>query len=135
QYFEAKPYAVSAQESRLGVHYNIPKTEYSVHLLYKYTGQQPGYVKKENGDVYPTSIGSYQMADLTINGKSWNKQWRWTAGIKNIFDVKNIQSQLAGGTGGHTGTANSSPVGTGRTFFISSVFELGNQLKKIVFRT
>jgi outer membrane receptor protein involved in Fe transport len=71
------------------------------------------------------------MADLTMNGKSWNKQWRWTAGIKNIFDVKNIQSQLVGGTAGHSGAANSSPLGTGRTFFVSSVFELGNPLKKI----
>ncbi|MEY4933880.1 MAG: hypothetical protein RIS64_239 [Bacteroidota bacterium] len=135
QYFESKPHAVSAQEGRLGVHYNIPKTECSVHLLYKYAGQQPGYVKSTDGNVYPTAIGSYQMADLTINGKSWNKQWRWTAGIKNIFDVKNIQSQLASGTGGHSGASNSSPVGTGRTFFISSVFELGSQLKKIFFRT
>ncbi|MEN9610510.1 MAG: hypothetical protein RLZZ628_1324 [Bacteroidota bacterium] len=131
QYFDAKPYAVNAQEGRLGVHYNLLKTDYSVHLLYKYAGKQPGYVKSEDGNVNPTFIGSYQMADVTINGKSWSKQWRWTAGIKNIFDVKNIQSQLAGGSGGHSGAANSSPVGTGRTFFISSVFELGSQLRKV----
>jgi outer membrane receptor protein involved in Fe transport len=80
-------------------------------------------------------MGSYQMADVTLNGKSWSKQWRWTAGIKNIFDVKNIQSQLVGGSGGHSGATSSSPVGTGRTFFVSSVFELGNQLRKGFSRT
>ncbi len=135
QDFNGKSYVANAQQGLLGVHYSIPKTEYSLHLLYKYSGKQPGYVKSENGDVNPTFMGSYQMADVTLNGKSWSKQWRWTAGIKNIFDVKNIQSQLVGGSGGHSGATSSSPVGTGRTFFVSSVFELGNQLRKGFSRT
>ena len=85
------------------------------NVWYKFTGEQTGFVLNEDKTVVPTFISSFHTADLGFSKKFLNNKVQFSAGIKNIFNVKNIQSQLVNGAHGANG--GFSPVGTGRNFF------------------
>ena len=102
-------------EGRANVQYNIPQHGWSFNAWYKYSGKQLGYVLNEDNKVSPTFIGAYSMADAGVSKKFNKSKILVTTGIKNVFNVKNIQSQLV--SGGHSSSTGNSPLAMGRFFF------------------
>ncbi len=102
-------------ESRFNLTYKIPRIGLDFNLWYKFTGEQAGFVLNEDKTVVPTFMSSFHTADLGFSKKFLKNKVQFSAGIKNIFNVKNIQSQLV--SGAHGANGGFSPVGTGRNFF------------------
>lgn len=113
--FNNKTLKAGTYEGRANVQYNIPEKGWSFNMWYKYSGKQLGYVLTDNRDVLPTFIAAYSMSDAGVSKKFNKSKIIVTAGIKNVFNIKNIQSQLV--SSGHSSSASSSPLAMGRFFF------------------
>jgi outer membrane receptor for ferrienterochelin and colicins len=113
--FDIETLKTGTYEGRANIQYNMAEKGWSFNAWYKYSGKQLAYVLNESGVISPTSIGAYAMADAGLSKKLNKSKILVTTGIKNVFNVKNIQSQLV--SSGHSSNANSSPLAMGRFFF------------------
>ena len=96
----------------------------SAGMYYKYTGAQPRYVLGVNPGDPPTIVETDSFNWLDLTGSFAITQWvQVTAGIKNLLDVKNINS------GGASGTHSSStiPVSYGRSAFVRAQFSFNSK--------
>lgn len=100
--------------------YRIAPAKMSVSLFYKYTGKTPYYeIVSQNGNdsAHLVKISAYQMADLSLQ-KEFGKILTLTGGIRNLFNVVNINSTSAVIAGAHS-TGAIRPIGSGRSYFLS----------------
>lgn len=101
--------------------YEVEEWQTSFNLFYKYSGKLLGYAVDEVGTVSQYQIADYGMMDFSVINLFWKKRLTTTLGVKNIFDVQNINStQFSGGV--HSGGGGSLPVSWGRTFFLKLAF-------------
>jgi outer membrane receptor for ferrienterochelin and colicins len=117
-----RPFSFSP-EIRSSVRYRFPEWNARAAAFYEYTGALPGFTTTANGEgIQRTRIGSYQILDITLSKSFWNERLEWTLGIKNLFDVQNVD---ATGTGGraHSGGGRKVPVGRGRSYFTELSFQ------------
>jgi len=104
--------------------WSIRKLSASIGLFYKFTGARPGYQVFFNtvtgkDELQQTKLNSFHWADLTLT-KSFLKYLTATAGVKNIFDVTNLNSTAGGSI--HTGSGPV-PMGYGRSYFLGLSFQ------------
>jgi len=101
--------------------YHFSKLKMDVNIFYKFTGKKPSYTRNADQEIVLTKLQDYHLADFTIN-KAIASHFRLNAGIRNIFDVKNINSTAISG-GVHT-NAGSRSIASGRSFFAGLLFTL-----------
>jgi outer membrane receptor for ferrienterochelin and colicins len=105
--------------------YNAPVIKTKFNLLYKYTGLKPQYVYGKDANnqqvLYIAETNAFNWADFTaVTGI--NKFITATAGIKNIFDVVNVNN-TATATGSIHSSAGPVMTGYGRSYFIGLNFQ------------
>ncbi|MEM1123142.1 MAG: TonB-dependent receptor [Bacteroidota bacterium] len=66
----------------------------------------------------------FALLDATINQAIWDKRIRVTFGVKNIFNIRQV-NVTGGGGGAHSGNSGTLPVGLGRSFFVNMTLDLG----------
>lgn len=117
-------------EVNLNSSYAIPSIKTKLNLFYKYTGKRPSFVFGSdalgNGIVYVANIASYHLADFTFTSQV-HKLITLSGGIKNIFDVTNINN-TAVNSGVHT-VAGNVPVSYGRSYFLGLSFQWNKKNK------
>ncbi|MGB3076601.1 MAG: TonB-dependent receptor [Chitinophagales bacterium] len=101
----------------------FPKAGFEAAIFLKNTGATPGFNLDVDGNVYQTTIGAYTIVDLSLTKYILNKHIAFSMGVKNLFDVVNIQSNAASGTAHSSGDV-SVPYSTGRFIFGSIRFKL-----------
>ncbi|MEO5564172.1 MAG: TonB-dependent receptor [Chitinophagaceae bacterium] len=106
-------------EVNSNIGYTFPKLGLDANFFYKFTGKKPTYITDGNNFVL-SELKSYSWGDFTVNKKLF-KVLTLSTGIRNIFDVKAVNStrQVAGGI--HT-TAGARNIGYGRSYFAGLVF-------------
>jgi outer membrane receptor for ferrienterochelin and colicins len=101
----------------------------SLSVFYKVTGAQSSY-RTVTVDFEPQvmlgKIDAYHWADITFT-KKITQQLDLTSGVRNLFDVVQVNSTVSSG-GTHT-TAGPMPVGYGRSYFASLRFKLSKNNK------
>jgi outer membrane receptor for ferrienterochelin and colicins len=120
--FENQNFEATTFELRSNATYSIPKLGVDFSLWYKYNGRQSGFALNEEGKIMPTYISAFSMADASLGKKIFNNKIIFSTGIKNMFNVKNIDSQLVSGV--HGNGNGYSPVATGKIIFIKCTFNL-----------
>lgn len=110
-------------ELKSNVNYDFPRQKMFVAVFYKYSGKLPGFGLDANENIIQTHMEAYHTADLSVGKHFWRKRLLVTAGSKNLFDVKAVNSSIAQGTA-HNGGGDSSPVAMGRTYFLKMSFKL-----------
>lgn len=115
-YSEVKQFAYSP-EAKVSIQYRIEKWNLHLNCFYKYTGTLPGYALAADGSPVQTRIGDFHMLDINISKQFFTQKLTISAGAKNLCNVDNVQSSLAGG-GAHTASSSSTPIAMGRTYFI-----------------
>jgi outer membrane receptor for ferrienterochelin and colicins len=115
-------------EAQSSLTYSLFKSRTSFSVFYKFQGDLPNYFQNEDGNVYVGITNKYQMMDLTLSQKLWKNRISITVGIKNLFDVTQINSMASGGA--HNAAGNTISVGTGRTYFTTFTFDLNKSFKK-----
>ena len=103
-------------EVQTSVLYNWRKKGLEFAAFYKYTGELPGYALS-NDELVQTKMDPYHTLDGTISKWFISRQIRISAGVKNIFDVQQINSTSTSG-GAHSSSSSSVPVGMGRVYFM-----------------
>lgn len=110
------------QEWQSGITIKIPCWKMSVATFIKHNGRQNGFGFNESGEIVSTKVQSFTMMDATINGEFWKKRIQWGCGLKNIFNVTNINAQM--GTGTHQSGNGIMAAGMGRIWFTQINFML-----------
>lgn len=104
------------------ISYQFSKIGLNLNLFYKYSGKLPRYVEAStnNGTAYVLSeTGAYHWADFSV-GKTLFRFLRLNAGVRNIFNVKNISvtTKMAGVS------ETALQIATGRGLFAGLTFDL-----------
>ncbi|TNE82092.1 MAG: TonB-dependent receptor [Bacteroidetes bacterium] len=106
-------------EYRINASYPIPHLGIDASIFYKMTGSTPGFALDANSEVVATRIESYQTMDISLAKTFWRRRLNLVAGVKNVFDVTNINFSGSAGGGTHAGGGSSLPISMGRTYFVN----------------
>lgn len=115
-------------EVNADIYYNFVKPSIQLAVAYKFTGARKQYQLKSAADVSQgvqlAKMEAFHWADLTVTKKLWRLLSIQT-GVKNIFDISNINSTI-GGDGAHS-SSGPVPVSYGRSYFIGLGFSFNKQ--------
>ncbi len=110
-------------EANASLYYNWAKAKTTLAFLYKYTGARPTW-QFVNGtgsnEVQLTELSSFSWADFTATKTLFNSITLQT-GIKNIFDIKNVNNTSSSG-GAHS-SSGPTPIGYGRSYFLGISYQ------------
>ncbi len=89
----------------------------TANLFYKFTGARQEY-QVYNDELVLGGLSSYNWADISVSSHL-GSYFLISAGIKNLFDITRVDSNISETGGGHgTSTTGSSLIGCNRSFFI-----------------
>jgi outer membrane receptor for ferrienterochelin and colicins len=112
-------------EINASVSYAVTSLKTKLSVFYKYTGKKPQYVTGNNASnqsvLYIAETAGYNLADFTAY-TTVNKYVSVTAGVKNIFDVSNVNNSAAASNSIHSG-AGPVAISYGRSYFIGLNFQ------------
>jgi outer membrane receptor for ferrienterochelin and colicins len=130
RYFEADIYKndnrnfLWTPEVNTSIIYNVPSIKTTCSFFYKFVGAKPDFSdepRETPAGYYLTQTNAYHLADFTITTLA-NKLLTINAGVKNLFDVTNVQSNTIGNTNlAHNGDGPLS-VSYGRSYFVGLLF-------------
>ena len=104
-------------EVRGSVLYNWGKLGLRFGAFYKFSGVQPNYMVDSNGNPVLGQTDAFHMMDVSVSRHLWAKRLNLTIGIKNLFDVQQVNRTGTGG-GAHSG-GGANNVARGRSVFLS----------------
>lgn len=96
----------------------IKRAATELSVFYKYNGYMPGVALDANGEPVQTGIDAYSLMDASVNQPLFNRKVMWILGVRNLFDVTNINMNGPAG-GAHSGPATGMNIGMGRSVFSS----------------
>lgn len=119
-------------ESNADLSYSIPKLGLSFHFYIKHNNKLIRYYVDydDDGNAFTnqSEFEGYFLSDFNIVKKFWDKRIQLNLGVKNIFDVKNVNYvNLSSGTLGGGATEGQFPVGKGRKWHIGLIFHLDSK--------
>lgn len=113
--YKVKPFSFSP-EARASLWYEMERSKVSFSVFYKYSGRLPGFMLDASNNVQQSFINDYSIMDATVSRPFFRNRIKLSAGSKNIFNVTNVRSNMAGSV--HSGGGTSTPLACGRTYFI-----------------
>ena len=105
---------------------NIARTigRFTLNYFAKYNGPRTVFnIDLENGNVTESRINSYILSDFQVGTHMYAKRIQLNLGVKNVFNVQNVNNELQTGSV-HTSAPADLAVGTGRSYFIKTIFRL-----------
>ena len=112
-------------EFNSSIGYNITRIKTKLSLFYKYSGKKPQFVTGTNAanqDVlYVAETAADHLADLTTY-TTINKYLAVSAGVKNIFDITNVNNSAASSGSMHS-AGGAVPISYGRSYFLGLSFQ------------
>lgn len=107
-----------SNEYRFNASFTHPKKHTSLSIFYKHNGRIQAYQYNYiTNDATLSYINDFDLLDITLSQPFFSKRLLVTSGVKNIFDVHNVQASLTSGV--HMNTSNNAVIAMGRSFFIS----------------
>lgn len=101
------------------INYTWQKPNVMFSVYYKYNGAYPEVFIGQNDVVSRVTWDSYHTLDISVGREFWRNRLNFRIGAKNLFDNTNVRISGDTSVGGiHSGGANSSTVGWGRTYFM-----------------
>jgi len=113
-------------ELRSSTSFSWKKPDLRIALFYKYTGVLPGFYLNSNQEIVQSFINDFHMMDVTISKSFYKKRFNCSMGVKNLFDVRNINSMNVS-SGAHSSGTGSMPLSTGRLFFAGIEFNFNSK--------
>lgn len=116
-------------EVNSSVTYSFIRAGATLSLYYKFNGKRGSYenVTAEDGSTFThlATMGAWSNADITAT-KKINRYISINAGMRNLFDVKNINNTTLNGGEAHS-AGNLQPMSYGRSYFIGLNFNWNKQ--------
>lgn len=112
-------------ELNTSIGYQVNRLKTKFNLFYKFTGKKPQFVTGKNAATQSVLLiaetAAYHLADFTSTTQI-NKYLNVTAGIKNIFNVTNVNNSAAASTSIHN-AGYAVAIGYGRSYFVGLNFQ------------
>lgn len=105
-------------QGTLNISYEYAKTGTAFNLFSRYTGRTQGFIN--NGNTY--ELSSYWLADANMTQKLWGNRIQLQLGVKNLFNVSQIQNAAPNG-GIHSATGGIN-IAMGRNVFLQCSLNL-----------
>lgn len=108
------------------VAYTVPKWNTVFSIFYKLTGKQQQFVATSvNGteQFVLQQIESFSMMDASAKKLFFGNRLEATVGARNIFDIVNVQSNVAA-AGAHDAGSTNMLMGYGRSYFVKLTYNL-----------
>lgn len=121
QDFGSLPEFVWSTEINANLLYTFKKAGASINLFYKFSCKRPIYETADQVNIHLAETEGFHMADLTFS-KTLGQYVNLLGGIKNLFDVTNLQNTSTD-TGGAHSTGGAVPMSFGRSYFLGLVFQ------------
>ncbi len=105
--------------------YGIDKLRSKLGLFYKYIGKKPAFSPGMVGSqpaYLLTQTDSYNLADFTVT-TNINKWLSTNVGVKNIFNVTDVNSNTVNTSATAHSTSGAQAIGYGRSYFIGLNFQ------------
>ncbi|MBN1598500.1 MAG: TonB-dependent receptor [Bacteroidales bacterium] len=107
--------------------YHSPRYNYELAIFYKYTDDFTEFAGNFNSEgeligVAERFVEGYHNMDITLSKSFLKEKITISTGIKNLFDLKMVDSY--GNLFVHGSNSTSQPVGYGRTYFVKAVFAI-----------
>jgi len=99
------------------LHYKIIRWNADISLFYKYSGKIPQFYVNEAGELEEGYIEHYNTMDITLQKFLFSNKLVIGGGVKNIFDVQDVEASAVAG-GAHSGGGSGYSIGWGRSFFL-----------------
>jgi len=117
------PQFVWSPEITANLTYGLSKIDANISLFFKYTGEKLGYQTDPANpqSVRLTKIADFNIADLMLN-KNIYKHITLNAGIRNIFNVTQLNSTSTASGGAHSTGGTSIPYTYGRSYTLGLTF-------------
>lgn len=104
------------------VSFLIPTIDASITAYYKYIGKTNRFIQVE-GSFLNQEIAPYSWFDITLNKKFFNKKIETTFGVRNLFDVTDINTNAVT-AGSHSSSNTSISLGYGRSYFLKLAYNI-----------
>jgi outer membrane receptor for ferrienterochelin and colicins len=104
------------------VSYEIPVIKTSVTAYYKYIGRTNRFIQVD-GFFENQKINPYSWFDLTTSKQFLKNKIAVTLGVRNLFDVTDINTNSVSG-GAHAGTNSTISLGYGRSYFLKLAYNI-----------
>lgn len=106
---------------------SIKKTKTDINVFFNYFGALQRVFSDTTSDITSVQMQDpYSMMDVSVSQVLLKKRLRVSAGLRNLFNVVNINSQMQE-VGAHTPSTSFVSISPGRTFFISARYEIFKQ--------
>ncbi len=119
--FGSLPEFVWSTEINANLLYTFRKVGASINLFYKFSGKRPIYQTNDQVNIHLAETEGFHMADLTLS-KTLGKYVNVLGGIKNLFDITNLQNTSTD-TGGAHSMGGAVPMSFGRSYFLGLSFQ------------
>jgi len=113
------PEIMYSPEFQANIMYDVRDYDLKLSMFYKFNGRLPGFQLDNNDNLQRFELNSFHTLDLTGSKTFFENKFNLSMGIKNVFNVTNIQSNIASTGGIHSSGTNQFATGVGRTFFTS----------------
>lgn len=104
---------------RSNLSYEFPKWNIRASFFLNHTGSRKDLIDTGEEELSTIRFDAYTISDLTLQKAFLNRKINLSIGVKNLFDVNNIQSNIASSGGAHNAGSNSFPINYGRTYFFN----------------
>lgn len=119
------PYSI-ATELRGDIQWLLPVIDTRLSAFYKYTGPQPSFMMDANNKLQESTTESYHIVDLSLIKQIEGMGITFSAGVKNLLDVRSIRTNvISTGRAHSSGHGGSIPLSWGRTAFLDLKLTLG----------
>jgi outer membrane receptor for ferrienterochelin and colicins len=121
------PRFLFSPEGQINAQYKFKKLNGTINLFYKYTGRLPIVRVLEDDAVDVVTVDPFNTLDISISKSFSNDRFVLTTGVKNLFNITNINGFNAGGA--HSSGSNSMQIAMGRTYFLTLNIQLSKTQK------
>lgn len=108
--------------------YQFHKKLWGINLFYKFNGPQNQYNIDAENIITNAVTKGYSILDLSINRKLIQNNLNIIVGVKNIFNVRNINVSGASQSGTHSSNG-AKPIGRGTSIFMSINYKFKHSKK------
>ncbi|GAB5466183.1 MAG: hypothetical protein Kapaf2KO_16190 [Candidatus Kapaibacteriales bacterium] len=108
-------------EATLGLTYTYKPWGITASTNTKYTGTMPLFVTGQSGEIENGFMQDFTMTDLSLAYKVY-EGWSINAGVRNLFDVQNLQSSVQAQGGVHSSGSSSQAFAWGRSLYFGFSF-------------
>lgn len=103
---------------RFNISYYFKKIKMQSSLFINRTGARENLILNNQGELARIRFEGFTQSDFTLSKGFFKEKLKLTSGIKNLFDVTQIQSNTNTGGGAHSSGAGSFAFSYGRTYFL-----------------